>query len=325
MAKQSGLGQALWFNGVDLSNDVGALSSIHGGPAAMEITGIDKYAFERVGGLIDGAIDFAPWFNAVAAQAHPTLSPLPTTDVHIMHVLAAGAIGTAAACLVGKQGNYDGTRGTDGGLSFAVAAPANGYGLEFGELLTAGKRTDTGATSGAALDFGAANYASVAISDVSVANPTQITTGAAHGLVTGDSVVIAGTNTTASTVGNWPVTVVDATHYTIPVNVTVVTSGVGTMVKTSTTQGLSAYIHTFAFTGTSNTPVIQHSADSGVLDAWATVTGATFAAISAIGAQRIQTALALPVKRFTRLNSVGTFNPSTFAAAVCRHPIGASA
>ena len=66
------------------------------------------------------------------------------------------------------------------------------------------------------------------VTGVSVANPTHITTGAAHGLVTGQTVAIAGTNTTATTVGSFVVTVLDSTHFTIPVNVSAVTAGTGT-------------------------------------------------------------------------------------------------
>lgn len=65
------------------------------------------------------------------------------------------------------------------------------------------------------------------ISAVSVANPTHITS-VAHGLVSGQSVTIAATNTNVSTVGTFVVTVLDADHFTVPVNVTVVTLGTGT-------------------------------------------------------------------------------------------------
>lgn len=66
------------------------------------------------------------------------------------------------------------------------------------------------------------------ISAVSIANPTVITTSAPHGLTSGATIKIAGTNTTASTVGSFVVTVTDATHFTIPVNVSGVTTGTGT-------------------------------------------------------------------------------------------------
>lgn len=156
MSKTSGLGQFLLAGGIDLSGDVGSLSSIHGGPAALEVTGIDKAAPERIGGLLDGAIDYAAWFNKAVGQAHPTLSPLPTGDVIVM--LGTGStVGLSAACMVGKQLDYAATRGADGALSMTVPNPANGSSLEWCDLLTAGKRTDTTATDGTTLDGVAAS------------------------------------------------------------------------------------------------------------------------------------------------------------------------
>ena len=61
---------------------------------------------------------------------------------------------------------------------------------------------------------------SVAASAISVANPTQLTT-AAHGQAAGTfTVVITGSNSTPSVDGTWTATYVDATKFTIPVNVT---------------------------------------------------------------------------------------------------------
>lgn len=80
-----------------------------------------------------------------------------------------------------------------------------------------------GATGTLALSTGS-------ITAVSVANPTHITS-ASHGLATGQSITIAGTNTNATTVGTFVVTVLDADHFTIPVNVIAVTTGTGTWVN----------------------------------------------------------------------------------------------
>lgn len=68
------------------------------------------------------------------------------------------------------------------------------------------------------------------ITAISVANPTHITS-TAHGLTTGQTVAIVGTNTSATTVGSFLVTVLDADHFTIPVNVATVTTGTGTWVS----------------------------------------------------------------------------------------------
>lgn len=66
------------------------------------------------------------------------------------------------------------------------------------------------------------------VSSVSVANPTTITTSSAHNMATGQRVYISGTNTSASVNGGNIITVTGATTFTIPVNVTSVTTGTGT-------------------------------------------------------------------------------------------------
>lgn len=152
MSKQSGLGDNFYVAGVDLSGDTGSLQSIHGGMGAtIEVTGIDKSAFERIGGLRDGGVDWTAYFNDATSHAHPTLSPLPTADV-ILTYCRGTTLGNAAAAMVAKQTNYDGTRADDGSLTFKVNAVANGYGLEWGRQLTAGKQTDTAAGNSTSVD-----------------------------------------------------------------------------------------------------------------------------------------------------------------------------
>ncbi len=155
MAKQSGLGDNLYVAGYDLSGDIGSLGSVSGGPAALEVTGINKSAFERLGGKRDGALEYTAFFNKATDQAHPRLKLLPTTD-QIVSYLRGAALGGQAACLVAKQLNYDGSRNEDGSLTFKVNAVANAFGLEWGRNLTAGKRTDGSAANGTGVDFAAA-------------------------------------------------------------------------------------------------------------------------------------------------------------------------
>ena len=154
MVKQTGLGDNLYVDGNDLSGDTGSLSAIGGGPGALGVTGIDKSAHERIGGDLDGRILFSSWFNPSAGQAHAVLSALPTTDVLVSY-LRGTTLGNPAASLLGKQINYDPTRGADGSLTMDIQASGNGFGLEWGRTLTAGKRTDSGAATGTTLDYGA--------------------------------------------------------------------------------------------------------------------------------------------------------------------------
>jgi hypothetical protein len=121
------------------------------------VTAINKSAPERLGGIRDGALEFSSFFNDATGQAHPALSSLPYTDRIATYLRGAG-IGNAAAGLVGKQISYDPNRGADGSLVLGISVLANGYGIEWGQQLTSGIRTDTTATSPATgLDGAAAS------------------------------------------------------------------------------------------------------------------------------------------------------------------------
>ncbi|MFE0801085.1 hypothetical protein [Streptomyces sp. NPDC058812] len=246
MAKQSGLGDALFISGYDLSGDIQAVGNIGGGPSPLDFTAITKSAHERKGGKKDGRLQVTSFFNPgpAADAAHAVLSVLPRTDVTAMYCRGT-ALGSPSANLVGKQINYDGTRGDDGSFTFGVEMQSNTYTLEWGRSLTAGKRTDTTATNGTSVDFG---------------------TGPAS-------------------------------------------------------FGLQAYLHVFAFTGTSVTVKLQESADDGAVDPWTDVTGGGFTAAAGVGAQRIQTGRAQTVERYLRVVTSGTFSEAVFAVSVIRNDV----
>jgi hypothetical protein len=155
VTKQAGLGMRLSVGGVDLSGDIGALSRIGGGLAGtQDVTAINQSAMDRAGLLRDGSIEWSAFLNTAAGGAHATFSALPTAD-QIMTVHTGTAIASAAASIVAKQVNYDPTRGADGALTIAGQDLGNGFGLEWGDQLTAWQRTDTAATNGAGVDFAA--------------------------------------------------------------------------------------------------------------------------------------------------------------------------
>lgn len=244
MAKQSGLGDNLYVAGNNLSGDIGSLGRIGGGPATLEVTGIDKSAPERIGGLRDGAMSYSAFFNDAAGQAHLVLRPLPTADV-ILTYCRGTALGSPAAAMVAKQINYDPTRDSSGNLTFAVEAQSNGFGLEWGQQLTAGRRTDAAAANGAGVDYGV--------------GPTAF--------------------------------------------------------------GLQAWLHVFAFTGTSVTVKLQESADNGAADPWVDVVGGGFTAASAVTSERIQTARGQTVKRWLRAVTTGVFTNAVFAVMAARNDV----
>jgi hypothetical protein len=239
MAKQSGLGDNLYVAGYDLSGDIGSLGAIGGGPAPWDTTGIDKSAMERIGLVRDGRIEFSSFFNPATDRAHPRLKLLPTADVLVCY-LRGTALGGQAASIVAKQANYDPTRGNDGSLTFAVQALANGYGLEWGRTLTAGKRTDSAPTNGASVDH----------------------------------------------------------------------------VDVTTAFGWQAWLHVFAFTGTSVTVTIQDSADDA---AFANLTGGAFTAATGVTSQRLEGGRTATVRRYLRAITSGTFSNAVFAVVFTRN------
>jgi hypothetical protein len=241
--KETGLGDRLFVAGYDLSGDVGSVQRIGGGPAAMDVTGIDKSGYERIGGLRDGGIDFTAWFDDQAGQAHPRLSTLPSTDVIVSYFHGATQ-GNACASTVAKQVNYDGTRAADGAFSFSVNAVSNGYGLEWGRMLTDGKRTDGSATS--------------------------------------------------------PATGLDG--------------------SASTSLGAQAWLHVFAFTGTSVTVTLQDSADNSTFAA----IGVPMAFTAATGITSERIAVTGTIRRYVRAITSGTFSNAVFAVQFTRNATAVS-
>jgi hypothetical protein len=186
MAKRSGLGSGLIVGVYDISGDIGSLSSINSTREVLDVTGIDKSAPEKIMGRKDGALTFLSFWNTTPGQAHPVLSALPTTNVQVTYI-GGTTLGEVAASMMAKQTNYAPSLGANGSLTATTNAVANGYGLEWGELLTTGKQTFAGGTAlgttfGTAIDlvtaygtgfgtttsFGAAAYAH----DISIASGT---------------------------------------------------------------------------------------------------------------------------------------------------------
>jgi len=165
MAKQSGLGSAFFHGVYDISGDVGSIQTAEITRALLPATGIDKSAEERTTGRRDGSLSFNTWWNTSAGQAQAVLETAPTTDVMVSWFVGS-TVGAAAASMVAKQTTMTPSLGADGSLVIACNCLANGYGLEWGEMLTTGKQTfASGSLNGTSIDlgststlFGAAGY-----------------------------------------------------------------------------------------------------------------------------------------------------------------------
>ena len=175
MAKKSGLGQQIFVHGYDLSGDVAAIDGAGSPRNLLEITAINASATERLVGLSDGNISVSSWFNDSTEQEHDALSGLVTTDRIVTWAFGATR-GDVAACLVAKQLNYDGSRGTDGSLSFSVDTQADGISLDWCNTLTTGKETHSSAGSSTSRDDGAGTTAGMVayleITDCDSGTPT---------------------------------------------------------------------------------------------------------------------------------------------------------
>jgi hypothetical protein len=198
VAKQSGLAQRLLVGGYDISGDIQALDNVHGGPKLGDVTDITQSAHSRLGLVRDGGLGVTGYFDP--ANAHPVLSALPTADVAASYLMST-TLADQAACCVAKQVGYNPTRAADGGLILKTQLDANGFGLEWGEQLTAGLRTDTTATAGAYVDDGAAtNYGGQAYLQVTAFTGTSVTVAIQHATTSGGSYsdVLAFTAVTAA-------------------------------------------------------------------------------------------------------------------------------
>lgn len=155
MSKRSGLGMRLYVGGYDISGDINSFGNINGGPAPLDFTDVTQSANARLGGQRDGGCQFTSFFDDATDQSHDVLGALPTAAVDAMGLVGV-TIGSSAFACRARQINYDPNREKEGGLLFTTDLQSDGYGLEWGEMLTAGTRTESAATDGTSLDGTAA-------------------------------------------------------------------------------------------------------------------------------------------------------------------------
>lgn len=131
-------------------------------------------------------------------------------------------------------------------ISLDVAMVIGQYGVEHGVLnLPTTTVTADGNTEGSPVNNGTLGSAAT-VSTSSAANPSVITTAAAHGFLSGDTVLIAGhSGSTPSINSSHVVTVTGTTTFTIPVNVTVGGTG-GTATRTSSRGGGALWYQLYA-------------------------------------------------------------------------------
>lgn len=151
MAKRSGLDMRLFVAGYDLSGDINAFGTIQGGMEPLDGTDITMEANGRMGGRRSASAQFVSFFDDAVGASHVRLGALPTGQQDIMGLIGR-TIGGASFCMRSRQINYDPNRDAEGNLLMTVDMQSDGFGLEWTEQLTAGRRVESAATDGTALD-----------------------------------------------------------------------------------------------------------------------------------------------------------------------------
>lgn len=176
MSKQAGMGMNFYIAGFDVSGDTNKIDQLGGGPKAWDTTDITQLANSRIGLQRDATIRWSSFFDTAAGAEHAALSGLPTADQIATCFVSPLAVGSPAASCVSKLVNADTSRPADGSLLTDYEVDANGFGLEWGFALTAGKRVDAAATNGASNNDGAAtNFGAQAYLQVFAFTGTDVT------------------------------------------------------------------------------------------------------------------------------------------------------
>jgi hypothetical protein len=122
MAKTSGMGAAVSVDDADgdpqaITNDVTDYSMAT--PVALQdVTGVDKYAHEKLGLLADGTVQLKGIFNAAANMSHAVLSTVPSTIVTRTAKITPTSSTTPYLSMEMLFSSYDITRGADGALTW---------------------------------------------------------------------------------------------------------------------------------------------------------------------------------------------------------------
>lgn len=155
MAKATGLGNALYIAGHDISGETQSWN-VSSAKGMQNATTLRHLAFDRLGLIADSVFSYETLLDPALGGTHEYLASMPSTD-ELVSVCHRETIGAPHWSAFQKQINYDPARANDGSLLVKVDGQGSkGTFWDSGVLLTAGKRTDSAATNGASWDGGVA-------------------------------------------------------------------------------------------------------------------------------------------------------------------------
>ena len=160
MAKSSGLNVWLYVDGNDLSGDANSLGAVGYANELYDVTTLDSSATARLLGKVDGTMSVNGYFDTAAGKIHAVLTgnsgKLLTADVNVLVPLGADA-GDPAYGLIAKEAEFNTDRTDAGPITVTSSFAGNGFGPEFGEMMTAHDDTHSSAGSGTVVDSGASS------------------------------------------------------------------------------------------------------------------------------------------------------------------------
>lgn len=122
MSKITGLGMSLTVDnsagtGKDISEDVNTFT-INQSRELIDVTGLDKEAYERLGGLKDAELQLSGAFDPTADKSHAVFSNQDNSRTFVLVFPGSVATFTLEAVIE----SYEVQRGNDGALTWSVTA-----------------------------------------------------------------------------------------------------------------------------------------------------------------------------------------------------------
>jgi hypothetical protein len=310
MAKQSGLGDNLYYNGFDVSGSVLSVDKISGGPALLDVTPLTKFANARIGGKRDGSMSFTSWLETILTVNTPGVPASGTPQANILNqpvqVTVTGGTGTNVAINGVLQGTFNATYTVPAlgtiTLTYTVAPTWNWFSLgvahqAFSPLL----RADSQAMYFRGTALGVPACCCVAKQDNY--DPTRDNAGGINAKIdieaNGFGIEWARTLTPGLRTDNGPVT------------------GAFFDLGAASAFGCQAYLQLIELVGTNVDVTITHATTSG----GTYTTLVDFASQTAIGGYRVATANNVAVNEFVKVVTAGTFTQAVFAVAFVQNPI----
>lgn len=318
MPKETGIGSKFLVGRVgsqayDLSGDVGSFGGINLEAPTIDQSGIDADTNEMLPARLAGSMAYTAFFNPDTGHHNLVMRDFRAAAAQLgtyAAYLHRNAVGAPA--LFGKfmQLGFQEAQAVNGAITVPMTLSKGGAGPDDGDILWTGLDAAPAAHTG--FDLGQAGTVKT-ITANTLANPTVVTS-VAHGLTTGDTIFVSGSNSTPVINGDRTVTVLTADTFSVPVNVSVAGTA-GTFYKTSRRFGIRLLVMLTALATGTMVPLLEDSADNST---WASVSNMTITGMTLADGVRYASVRASLIRRYIRVSSTGTFTGANWLAVAYR-------